>query len=51
MVFFLKGIGRRLRPKAHMILDDPFPWSSHNDGLKIVFGQPYGPKEGPLWLF
>jgi len=36
----LKGRSRRLRPKAH-ILDDPL--GNPNDGLKVVFGAPYGP--------
>ena len=37
---FLKGRSRRLRPKAH-ILDDPL--GNPYDGLKVLFGPPYGP--------
>ena len=40
-----KGRSRWLRPKAH-ILDDPL--GNPYDGLKVLFGPPYGPYKGPL---
>ena len=43
-----KGRSRRLRPKAH-ILDDPL--GNPYDGLKVLFGPPYGPYIGPLWPY
>ena len=43
-----KGRSRRLRPKAH-IFDDPL--GNPYDGLKVLFGPPYGPYIGPLWPY
>ena len=44
----IKGRRRRLRLKAH-ILDDPL--GNPYDGLKVLFGPPYGPYKDPLWPY
>ena len=48
ILYQFKGRIHRLRPKAH-ILDDPLGYP--NDGLKVLFGPPYGPCQVPLWPY